>query len=122
VSISKCVLIVDDHPEVRKALRSLFSSHGFEVCGEAVDGRDAIAKAKELSPDLILLDLSMPVMNGIEAARKLSKLLPDVPLMMVTNHVSKIMEQEAGRAGIRAIVSKSDLNDTLLNQARELLD
>jgi two-component system chemotaxis response regulator CheY len=122
VSVSKCVLIVDDHAEMRKALRSLFSSNGFEVCGEAVDGHDAIEKAQELSPDLILLDLSMPVMKGLEAARELSKLLPDVPLMMITNHVGKIMEQEAHSAGIRAIVSKNDLYDKLMNQARELLD
>jgi two-component system chemotaxis response regulator CheY len=122
VTGSKCVLIVDDHAEMRKALRSLFSSNGFEVCGEAVDGRDAITKAQELSPDLILLDLSMPVMNGLDAARELPKLMPEVPLVMFTNHTGAIMEEEARKAGIRRLLSKNDPYDKLMEQASELLD
>jgi DNA-binding NarL/FixJ family response regulator len=121
MSVPKCVLIVDDHPKVREALRSIFNANGFTVCGEAIDGRDAIEKAQELHPDLIVLDLSMPVMNGLVAARELTKLMPNVPLVMFTNHTGTIVEEEARRAGIRSIMSKIAPYDTLLNQARELL-
>jgi CheY-like chemotaxis protein len=75
------ILIADDHPVVRTALRSLFHRHGLEVCGEAVNGRDAIEKAEEFHPDLIVLDLCMPVMDGLEASRQLTKTMPDVPLL-----------------------------------------
>ena len=69
------VLIVDDHPAIRRALRAAFERQpGFTVCGEAEDGFDAISKAKRLSPDLIVLDLRMPVMDGLEAARELKRL------------------------------------------------
>jgi DNA-binding NarL/FixJ family response regulator len=122
MSVPKCVLIVDDHPNVRKVLRTIFDANGFTVCGEAVDGRDAIEKAQELRPDIILLDLSMPVMNGLEAARELNKIMPAVPLMMFTNHTGTIMEEEARKAGIRSILSKNTPYDILLNEARELLN
>jgi two-component system chemotaxis response regulator CheY len=121
MSVAKCVLIVDDHPSVRKVLRTIFDANGFTVCGEAVDGRDAIEKAQELRPDLILLDLSMPVMNGLDAARELKKIMPNVPLVMFTNHTGAIMEEEARSAGIRSIMSKNTPYDALLSQARELL-
>ena len=118
----KCVLIVDDHAEVRQALRSLFVSNGLEVCGEAVNGLDAIQKAQNLNPDLILLDLSMPVMNGLEAARELSKIMPNVPLVMFTNHASKSMEEEARKVGILRVISKNGAYDRLVTHARELLN
>jgi two-component system chemotaxis response regulator CheY len=118
----KCVLIVDDHSGIRQALRSLFVSKGLEVCGEAVNGLDAIEKARNLKPDLILLDLSMPVMNGLEAARELTRIMPNVPLMMFTNHAGKIMEEEAHKAGIRMVISKTGPYDRLMNHARELLN
>jgi two-component system response regulator NreC len=116
------ILIVDDHAAVRKALRLLFNAHGFEICGEAANGRDAIAKAQELRPDLILLDLSMPVMNGLDAARELTKLMPQVPLIMFTNHMGKIMEEEAQKAGICSLMSKDECYDKLINNALEVLD
>jgi two-component system chemotaxis response regulator CheY len=74
--VPKCVLIVDDHAVVRKGVRSLFTSNGFEVCGDAVNGLDAIEKAKGLQPDLNVLDLSMPVMDGLAEARERSKIMP----------------------------------------------
>jgi two-component system, chemotaxis family, chemotaxis protein CheY len=116
------ILIVDDHAAMRAALRFFFTSGGFEVCGEAVNGLDAIQKAQELHPDLILLDLSMPVMNGLDAARELTQLMPSVPLMMFTDHSGKIMEEEARNAGVVSVISKSQPYDRLMNCARELLD
>ncbi len=72
----KRILIVDDLPELRKLIRAFLEEElGFHVCGEAIDGLDAIEKASDLKPDLIVLDLSMPRMNGIEAAPKLKKIL-----------------------------------------------
>jgi len=77
--------MVDDHPAIRTALRMAFERQpGFTVCGEAEDGFDAIGKAKRLAPDLIVLDLRMPVMDGLEAARELKRLFPQTPLMMLT--------------------------------------
>ncbi len=80
--MAKSVLIVDDVEIIRRALCQLFTSEAdFDVCGEAENGREAIEKAQELRPDLIVLDLSMPVMNGIDAARVLRRLMPAVPLI-----------------------------------------
>jgi len=121
ISVPKCVLIVDDHVAVRKALRSLFNLNGLTVCGEAVNGRDAIEKAMRLHPDLIVLDLSMPVMDGLEAARELTKLLPDIPLMMFTNHVSHLMELNARSAGIWKVISKNEPYEGLMYHARKFL-
>jgi CheY-like chemotaxis protein len=77
-----------------------------KACGEAVNGQDAIEKAAQLHPHLVVLDLAMPVMNGLEAARVLRKTMPDVPLIMLTNHASKLIEPEARAAGISAVLSK----------------
>ena len=115
------ILIADDHAEVRTVLRSFFDKNGFEVCGEAINGLDAIEKAQEFHPDLIVLDFCMPVMDGFEASRQLTKLMPDVPLMMLTSHVDKIMEEDARKAGIRRILAKGGSFQKLMDYARELL-
>jgi two-component system chemotaxis response regulator CheY len=99
----------------------LFDKNGFEVCGEAVNGLDAIAKAEEFHPDLIVLDFCMPVMDGLEASRQLTKLMPGVPLMMFTSHVDKNMEEDARKAGIRRIIAKGEPFQRLMDDARELL-
>jgi two-component system, chemotaxis family, chemotaxis protein CheY len=116
------ILIADDHAAVRTALRSLFDENGFEGCGEAVNGLDAIEKAQEFHPDLIVLDFCMPVMDGLEASRQLTRLMPDIPLMMFTSHVSKVMEEDAREAGIRRIVAKGESFQRLMDDARDLLD
>jgi chemotaxis response regulator CheB len=83
VAASKRILIVDDLPQMRKLIRDyLEEEKEFLVCGEAIDGFDAIDKARTLKPDLIILDASMPRMNGIEAAPKLKKLLPETPIIL----------------------------------------
>jgi CheY-like chemotaxis protein len=118
-----CVLIVDDHAIIRKRLRSLFEAQDMEV-QDAEDGADGLRKAQEVHPVLIILDLSMPVMNGFEAARALKLILPHIPLLMFTNNIGVVMEQEARSAGIYAVVCKSepDSSEQLLVLARALLN
>jgi DNA-binding NarL/FixJ family response regulator len=88
---------------------------------EAVNGFDAIAKTEASSPDLIILDLGMPEMNGFEAATVLQKTMPQVPLFMFTSHVCFTVESQAASVGIRAVFSKSTGIDALLARARQLL-
>lgn len=118
----KSVLLVDDNATIRRALCRLFTLEAdFEVCGEAENGQEAIEKAQELRPDLIVLDLSMPVMNGIVAAHILKKLLPTVPLLILSEYSDVFSEQEARSAGVSALVSKSEHVSVLLGKARALL-
>ena len=115
------VLIVDDYPAVRKTLRSVLEKLRSVVCIEASNGLDAIAKAEVSRPDLIILDLGMPGMNGFEVATVLHKTMPQVPLFMFTSHQSRDVESQAASVGIRAVFSKyTDIN-ALVAQASELL-
>lgn len=103
------ILIVDDSPLVRQRLRDLLQQHPhWRVCGEAANGQDAIARAAELSPDIIVLDFLMPGMNGMQAAREIGKMIPDVPILMFTTHLSRQLVEEARNVGIRGAVAKSD--------------
>jgi len=118
----KCILIVDDSAVVRKTLRQTLEwQKGWEVCGEAANGRDGIEMAQRLKPDLVLLDFSMPVMNGLEAARELKRLLPTVPLLMYTNYGTNYLEKEALSAGVTAVVSKSDSVEALVSSIQAVL-
>lgn len=101
------VMIVDDHAVIRRMVRALLEAESL-VVSDAADGAEGVQKAQAEKPDLIILDLSMPVMNGLEAARKLNVLLPHIPLLMFTNNAGGIMEKEARSAGISAVISKSD--------------
>lgn len=115
----KSVLIVDDHEAIRRELRRLFQSQPeFTVCGEAVDGADAISKAQQLSPDLVILDLAMPEMSGLEAAGALQCIIPDAPLFLLTAHYNRELELAALQSGIRAVFSKYDDLDGLISRAR----
>jgi two-component system, NarL family, nitrate/nitrite response regulator NarL len=119
----KRVLLVDDNAMVRKAVRPLFDRHPkFEVCGEAEHGREAVERAPGLSPDLILLDLSMPVMNGLEAAPLLLKLLPNVWLILFSAHNGPEVERLSRAAGIHAVVPKSKAVTHLIAQAEALVN
>jgi CheY-like chemotaxis protein len=115
-------MIVDDHATIRRMLRVVFEAEDLEV-SDAVDGADGVRKAQEIKPNLIILDLSMPVMNGLEAARALKLLMPIVPLLMFTNNAGAILKKDALAAGIFAVVSKSDSNalKQLVAHARALL-
>ena len=103
------ILIVDDSPLVRQRLRDLLQQHpDWRVCGEAANGQDAITQARELTPDVIVLDFLMPGMNGMQAAREIGKLIPDVPILMFTTYLSRQLVEEARNVGIRGAVAKSD--------------
>jgi DNA-binding NarL/FixJ family response regulator len=120
--VPRSVLIVDDHEAIRRGLRSLFRTHPeFRICGEAVDGVDAIQKAQELCPDLVILDLAMPEMNGLEAAAALKYILPDVPLFLLTAHYSRELELAASASGVCAVFSKHDDLEALIQRARTAL-
>jgi DNA-binding NarL/FixJ family response regulator len=113
------ILIADDNPCVRKGLCELFEGESdFMICAEAEDGKEAIVKAQEQHPDLILLDLSMPVMNGLEAARTLKHLMPDVPIIMFSLFGGAFIEKEAQSAGVLELVSKSQPAAVLLSRVR----
>lgn len=118
----KSVLIVDDNAHIRQALCELFEREtDFEVCGEAENGKEAIEKGRELRPDLIVLDLSMPVMNGFDAARVLKRLMPKVPLIIYSAFGDKSAENQARLIGISDVVSKSEPASVLIHKARGLL-
>jgi DNA-binding NarL/FixJ family response regulator len=119
--VSKAILVVDDNASIRSAVCNLFMSvTDFEVCGEAENGREAIEKAQQLRPDLILMDLSMPIMNGIAAARVLKNLMPSVPIILFSGYSDVLSEKEARSAGISLVVSKSEHFSVLLDNARRL--
>ena len=120
--MAKTILIVDDNAYVRRGLCELFKRESdFEVCGEAENGKEAIDKALTFHPDLIILDLSMPVMNGLDAARELKRLMPTVPLIMYSGFGDVFGEQQARLIGISELVSKSQPAAILVNKARRLL-
>jgi two-component system, chemotaxis family, chemotaxis protein CheY len=120
---AKCVLIVDDNASIRQALRGLFEGEAdFEVCGEAENGKVAIEKARELHPDLIVLDLSMPVMNGFDAARVLKRVMPTVPLILYSAFGDEFAEKQARLIGVSEVVSKSEHAAVLIDKARALLN
>jgi two-component system, chemotaxis family, chemotaxis protein CheY len=101
------ILIVDDSETTRRILRAIVHSRDWKVCGEADTGRSGIAKFQELKPDLVLIDLAMPDVNGIEAAKRMSMLDPRVPLILFTVLDLQGLEKPAREAGIWAIVSKA---------------
>jgi DNA-binding NarL/FixJ family response regulator len=116
------VLIVDHYPAVRKALRSLLEKMCPVACVEATNGLEAITKADVCHPDLIILDLGMPEMNGFEAATVLQKAMPQVPIFMFTAHDSPIIESKAASVGIRAVFSKYTGINALVEQTSALLN
>ncbi len=116
------ILVADDHAAVRKGVCAILSSRiDIEVCGEAENGKEAIQKAIELRPDLIILDVTMPVVNGFDAARELVKILPEIPILMLTMHQSKQLLEEAKRIGVRGYLSKNQASDTLLHAVNTIL-
>jgi len=119
--LTKSVLIVDDGPLLRQKLCEILRREGdFDVCGEAGDGQEAIAKAQQLHPDLIILDLSMPGMNGLEAVRVLRESIPSTPIIMFSNYSDAFVKKLALSLGVAAVISKSQSISVLLRTARGL--
>src|SRR5215469_13330908 len=119
----KSVLIAEDHTLVRQAICSLFDAQqDFEVCGDAENGKEAVEMAQILHPDLIVLDLSMPVMNGVEAAHALRRFVPETPIVGLFSGSSDVLlEPKARSEGISALVSKTEPSSVLLDKARAAL-
>ena len=115
-------MLVDDNPAIRRALHSVFEvSKDWDVCGEASNGREGIEKAQALRPDLIVMDVSMPVMNGLEAARVIHETMPSILVILCSLHTDDALRSEANMAGVGAIVSKTQDMQALVKKARELL-
>jgi CheY-like chemotaxis protein len=116
----RTVLLVDDFVGIREVLREAFESAGFRVCAEAKNGAEAIQAAMEHRPDLVILDYAMPVMNGLEAAPQLRRLVPNSPIILFTLYGENVQPDDAMATGITSVVPKSDL-DMLLKEARSHL-
>jgi DNA-binding NarL/FixJ family response regulator len=115
------VLIADDHDIVRKGLRALIEERpGWEVCGEARSGREAVEKAVQLNPDVLVVDVSMPDLNGLEATRQVRKLCPKTEVLVITHHDSDEMASEVLEAGARGYVLKSDSDRDLAHAVEAL--
>ena len=115
------ILIADDSALVRKYVaKALRANQDFELCEEAIDGLDAVRKAKECSPDLVILDLGMPLMNGLETAREIKRLMPIIPIILFTLHGEIISNEQASQSGIDLVIPKSDIS-RLSEHVRSLL-
>jgi DNA-binding NarL/FixJ family response regulator len=102
------ILIADDHKAIRTLLREVLANHdGWSVCAEAENGREAVLKAREVQPDIAILDLAMPVMNGFQAAQEINRFLPTVPILIYTYYDSPWSDLEAQQSGVVGVISKA---------------
>jgi DNA-binding NarL/FixJ family response regulator len=109
------ILIVDDHAVVRRGVRSLLESHDdWEVCGEATTGRDAVEQSRRLRPDVVVMDLSLPELNGLDATRQILKDAPETEVLVLTMHQSEELARDVLQAGARGYVLKSDADENLI--------
>jgi DNA-binding NarL/FixJ family response regulator len=119
--MAKTILVADDNPYIRKALCRLFETEeDYDLCAEAENGKQAIELAVQCRPDLIILDLSMPVMNGLEAARRLKTLMPNIPIILFSLHEQALTSNSGlQNLPVDRIVSKTDVS-ALMNHVRAL--
>jgi len=123
VPMTKRILIVDDNLLLRRQVRTLLTSdHSLEVCAEAADGLEAVQKAVECTPDLAVMDVVMPRMNGLEATRAIKRLLPAVHVLIFALDVSPQIEQEGKQAGADAVLPKAKASAQLSKLIHSLLD
>jgi DNA-binding NarL/FixJ family response regulator len=116
------ILVADDHEAVRKGVCAILSSRAdVEICGEAENGKDAIEKAIALKPELIILDITMPVLSGFEAAREIRKTLPDIAILILSMHESNQLIEEAKKIGVQGYVTKTQVGATLLQAVDTVL-
>jgi DNA-binding NarL/FixJ family response regulator len=115
------ILVIDDGDSVRDVIGVFLENAGFEVCGEAADGVEGIEQAQKLKPDLVVLDLAMPRMNGVEAAFVLRKTMPTIPVVMLTMYQNMLGPSLASALGIKAVIDKTDGLDKLVACVHSLL-
>jgi DNA-binding NarL/FixJ family response regulator len=117
----KTILLADDSPIIGQTLyRALATEGSYELCAQATDGSEAISLAKRYKPDLVILDLSMPKMNGLETARRLKEIMPTVPIILLTLHASTVRELFVGDSCVDLVIPKEDFA-SLMNHVRTLL-
>ena len=117
------ILIADDHDVVREGVRMLLQSQKhWRICDEAVNGREAVEKAKQHRPDVVVLDFSMPELNGVEAARQIRKALPRTEVLILTMHDSEQLAREALAAGARGLLVKTDVRRHLVAAVEALAE
>jgi DNA-binding NarL/FixJ family response regulator len=115
------ILVADDHDIIRRGLKQLLTAHaGWEVCAEARNGREALTLAEQAKPDIVVMDLSMPDLNGLEAARRIRKALPRTEILVLTLHFSDQLVREIVEAGVRAYIMKSDADKDLVTAVEAL--
>jgi DNA-binding NarL/FixJ family response regulator len=110
------ILIADDREAIRRQVSLILASRpSVEVCAEAANGEEAVEMTRELNPDLVILDITMPIMNGLDAARTIRRFAPDTPILILTVHKSRQLMEEAQKIGVQGYVTKSDASQTLLS-------
>jgi len=119
--IGKTALVVDDNPAIRRMISSALLSDGFETCGEAENGKESLELAREIHPDIVTMDLSMPEMNGLEAAAELHKLYPKTPIILFTLYGDGLSSSDAARSGVSLVLPKTTPLSMLVIMAHRLL-
>ncbi|HEX6504310.1 MAG TPA: response regulator transcription factor [Terriglobales bacterium] len=119
----KRIMIADDGEEVRQVMRAVFEARTeYQICGEASNGAEAVEKALELKPDLLLLDVAMPMLNGVEVASVLAGSLPQMPIVLYTMYNEMLGLSLASAVGAKAVISKADGISKLLECVKNLLE
>jgi CheY-like chemotaxis protein len=114
MAVRRHILVADDNAAIRKTLCDLFADHAtLEICDEAVDGQQAVAKAIKHRPDLIILDFSMPMMNGLQAAQAIRRVLPNVPIVVFTLYAEAMSGSRVSVLGMTRVVSKSEITSSI---------
>jgi two-component system chemotaxis response regulator CheY len=108
------ILVVDDNPSVRRYLRGVLEQHdNWRVCDEARNGREAVDRYRKIQPDVIVLDFQMPEMNGLDAARAIAQVSPEIPILIVTLYLSRQLSEEARKVGARGACAKTDVSSVV---------
>jgi DNA-binding NarL/FixJ family response regulator len=109
------ILVADDHPLIRKEVRTVLEGHrGFDVCAEVSDGAEAIEQAIRLKPDVVILNITMPILSGLEAAREIRVKLPESAIVILSSHADRVFIEEAKRVGAHAYVAKTKIGEALI--------
>jgi DNA-binding NarL/FixJ family response regulator len=109
------ILVADDHPIIRKKVRTVLESHpSFDVCAEVADGAEAVEHALRLKPDVVVLNITMPVLSGLEAAREIRVKLPESAIVILSSHADRVFIEEAKRVGAQAYVAKTKIGEALI--------